>query len=213
MSRFPARVSLLFACFGVFSAVAAEGTANGTTCDPSVTHRAGEDVSLSCMLDCVPSCVWEKRELNRREWTRVRNTDNSSTADLHLGSMTSTHVAVYRCRVNHSVSCDVRLRLQNSLEPIWKMIAIDESTKNLILITEGILLLLCVVVPGSLLIHKKSKVSARERMKQKQMDNNNVYEGLNLDDMSVYEDITRGQQCMYQDVGMYRECGFQLETP
>ncbi|KAA0703296.1 B-cell antigen receptor complex-associated protein alpha chain [Triplophysa tibetana] len=74
--------------------------------------------------------------------------------------------------------------------PMHKTFDLSESAKNSIIIAEGVLLLLCVLIPGTMLLCK----------------------GLNLDDCnSIYHQIQRSHvQGPYQDVA----CGeIQLEKP
>nr|XP_044990466.1 B-cell antigen receptor complex-associated protein alpha chain isoform X2 [Jaculus jaculus] len=89
-----------------------------------------------------------------------------------------------------------------------------EGTKNRIITAEGIILLFCAVVPGTLLLfrkrwqHEKFGVDMRD-----DYEDENLYEGLNLDDCSMYEDISRGLQGTYQDVGSLHVGDVQLEKP
>ncbi|KAF6076873.1 CD79a molecule [Phyllostomus discolor] len=89
-----------------------------------------------------------------------------------------------------------------------------EGTKNNIITAEGIILLFCAVVPGTLLLFRKRwqnmkfGVDARD-----DYEDENLYEGLNLDDCSMYEDISRGLQGTYQDVGSLHIGDVQLEKP
>ncbi|KAA0701380.1 B-cell antigen receptor complex-associated protein alpha chain [Triplophysa tibetana] len=94
--------------------------------------------------------------------------------------------------------------------PMHKTFDLSESAKNSIIIAEGVLLLLCVLIPGTMLLCKSKRLNELERKKDREEDN--IYEGLNLDDCnSIYHQIQRSHvQGPYQDVA----CGeIQLEKP
>ncbi|XP_035278792.1 B-cell antigen receptor complex-associated protein alpha chain [Anguilla anguilla] len=95
-----------------------------------------------------------------------------------------------------------------------KILNISESAKNRIILTEAILLLLCVLVPGIPLLFKKKKLNELEKKKNTE-EEENIYEGLNLDDFtSTYHQIQRSQVCSpYQDVDNVQGEDFQLEKP
>nr|XP_020726786.1 B-cell antigen receptor complex-associated protein alpha chain isoform X3 [Odocoileus virginianus texanus] len=89
-----------------------------------------------------------------------------------------------------------------------------EGTKNNIITAEGIILLVCAVVPGTLLLFRKRWQNMKFGADiQDDYEDENLYEGLNLDDCSMYEDISRGLQGTYQDVGSLHIGDVQLEKP
>ncbi|XP_051018540.1 B-cell antigen receptor complex-associated protein alpha chain isoform X2 [Acomys russatus] len=89
-----------------------------------------------------------------------------------------------------------------------------EGTKNRIITAEGIILLFCAVVPGTLLLFRKRWQNEKFGMGlPDDYEDENLYEGLNLDDCSMYEDISRGLQGTYQDVGSLHIGDVQLEKP
>nr|XP_030729945.1 B-cell antigen receptor complex-associated protein alpha chain isoform X1 [Globicephala melas] len=89
-----------------------------------------------------------------------------------------------------------------------------EGTKNNIITAEGIILLICAVVPGTLLLFRKRWQNMKFGADvQDDYEDENLYEGLNLDDCSMYEDISRGLQGTYQDVGSLHIGDVQLEKP
>ncbi|XP_004710415.1 B-cell antigen receptor complex-associated protein alpha chain isoform X2 [Echinops telfairi] len=89
-----------------------------------------------------------------------------------------------------------------------------EGTKNRIITAEGIILLFCAVVPGTLLLFRKRWQNEKFRMDaQDDYEDENLYEGLNIEDCSMYEDISRGLQGTYQDVGSLQVGDVQLEKP
>ncbi|XP_049901924.1 B-cell antigen receptor complex-associated protein alpha chain [Epinephelus moara] len=97
-----------------------------------------------------------------------------------------------------------------------KTINIEESTKNKILMAEGVLLLLCVLVPSCTLLFKSKSLNQLEKKKAKK-EEENIYQGLNLDECwSTYDQIERSQaHGPYQDVGNVKEEEeqIQLEKP
>nr|KAF6289844.1 CD79a molecule [Pipistrellus kuhlii] len=89
-----------------------------------------------------------------------------------------------------------------------------EDTKNNIITAEGIILLFCAVVPGTLLLFRKRWQNLKFGLDPRDdYEDENLYEGLNLDDCSMYEDISRGLQGTYQDVGSLHIGDVQLEKP
>ncbi|XP_038566910.1 B-cell antigen receptor complex-associated protein alpha chain [Micropterus salmoides] len=101
-------------------------------------------------------------------------------------------------------------------EPLEKTISLRESTKNKILTAEGILLLLCVIVPSASLIFQSKRLSELEKKKVTK-EEENIYQGLNLDDCcTTYDQIERSQaHGPYQDVCniIEEEEEIQLEKP
>ncbi|KAF6287697.1 CD79a molecule [Rhinolophus ferrumequinum] len=91
---------------------------------------------------------------------------------------------------------------------------LGEGTKNNIITAEGIILLFCAVVPGTLLLFRKRWQNVKFGVDARDdYEDENLYEGLNLDDCSMYEDISRGLQGTYQDVGSLHIGDVQLEKP
>ncbi|EDL36767.1 mCG8285, partial [Mus musculus] len=89
-----------------------------------------------------------------------------------------------------------------------------EGTKNRIITAEGIILLFCAMVPGTLLLFRKRWQNEKFGVDMPDdYEDENLYEGLNLDDCSNYEDISRGLQGTYQDVGNLHIGDAQLEKP
>ncbi|KAM6935537.1 B-cell antigen receptor complex-associated protein alpha chain [Lycodopsis pacificus] len=101
-------------------------------------------------------------------------------------------------------------------QPMKKTLNLSESTKNRILTAEGVLLLLCVLMPSVTLLFKSKRLHELEKKKAKK-EEENIYQGLNLDDCSsAYDQIERSQaHGQYQDVGNIKdeEEQIQLEKP
>ncbi|XP_017271004.1 B-cell antigen receptor complex-associated protein alpha chain [Kryptolebias marmoratus] len=122
---------------------------------------------------------------------------------------------LYRCFLNSSKTVTHGTFLQ-AYKVMEKTINLSESTKNTILTIEGILLLLCVIVPSATLLFKSKGLKELE-MKKVKTEEENIYQGLNLDDCcTTYDQIERSQvQGQYQDVGsgMEEREEIQLEKP
>ncbi|EDL24307.1 mCG7279, isoform CRA_a [Mus musculus] len=101
------------------------------------------------------------------------------------------------------------------LDPVPRpFLDMGEGTKNRIITAEGIILLFCAVVPGTLLLFRKRWQNEKFGVDMPDdYEDENLYEGLNLDDCSMYEDISRGLQGTYQDVGNLHIGDAQLEKP
>ncbi|KAM8870467.1 B-cell antigen receptor complex-associated protein alpha chain [Spinachia spinachia] len=123
----------------------------------------------------------------------------------------------YRCRLNAGdpkvVSHGTYLQVY---KPMEKTINVSESTKNTILTVEGVLLLICVLVPSANLLRQSRRLHELEKKKALK-EEENIYQGLNLDECwSAYDQIERCQaHGPYQDVGNIREEEeeMQLEKP
>ncbi|XP_007553816.1 B-cell antigen receptor complex-associated protein alpha chain [Poecilia latipinna] len=119
---------------------------------------------------------------------------------LILKNVKLTDTGMYQCHFNNTKVYSHGTYLQ-VFKPIEKTINLSESTKNKILTAEGVLLLLCVVIPSASLLFKSKKQNKLEMKKMKQ-EEENIYQGLNLEDCcSTYDQIERSQgQSQYQDV-------------
>ncbi|XP_072326301.1 B-cell antigen receptor complex-associated protein alpha chain isoform X2 [Scyliorhinus torazame] len=174
--------------------------------NPSMRAEMGRPFKLECDLSTKEAVIWKMRPYNASAW-KTLNSEN-----IVFQEVKEEHLGIYRCQhiATNSSSCDIGFRVYRSSQ---KFFNIRESVKNIILMVEGILLLILVVIPGSILLREKSQKSLKERIQRYKEENENLYEGLNQADQSTYEDITRGQQCMYQDVANYRLSDCQLEQP
>ncbi|XP_067831343.1 B-cell antigen receptor complex-associated protein alpha chain-like isoform X2 [Heptranchias perlo] len=177
--------------------------------EPSVRAEIGKPFQLPCRLEPGEGVVWEKRSYNNSTWRPL----NSTGGQLTLQKVEVSDVGIYRCRNarTNDISCDIGVRVYSKQYP--KLFDIEDSMKNIILMVEGILLIVCVMIPGTILLREKSQKSLREKIQRYKEENENLYEGLNQADQSTYEDITRGQQCMYEDVANCRLSDSQLEQP
>ncbi|KAM9851648.1 B-cell antigen receptor complex-associated protein alpha chain [Aulostomus maculatus] len=136
---------------------------------------------------------------------------------LTLSSVQLNDSGLYRCLLNNTVSfLFTHGTYLQVYKPLEKTINLSEKTKNQILIAEGILLLLFVLVPSTMLLLKSKQLKELDKKKAKR-EEENIYQGLNLDDCcTTYDRI----ECFkgpgpYEDVGysMEEEEEIQLEKP
>ncbi|XP_075965584.1 B-cell antigen receptor complex-associated protein alpha chain [Anarhichas minor] len=148
-----------------------------------------------------------------------RVTEGNIVSDILCGILTFNPVELhntgfYQCLLKENVfSHGTYLQVY---QPMKKTINLSESTKNRILTAEGVLLLLCVLMPSLTLLCKSKRLNQLEKKKVKK-EEENIYQGLNLDDCSsAYDRIERSQgHGQYQDVGNIKEEEeqIQLEKP
>ncbi|EPY88262.1 hypothetical protein CB1_000185024 [Camelus ferus] len=185
------------------------GSRKGPQIDTSGTERSGQNRWTG------PGCqaLWV-------DWgppsVTIDPSNLGSKGELIIQQVNKSHKGIYRCEVtegqNVQRSCGTYLRVREPLpRPFLNM---GEGTKNNIITAEGIILLICAVVPGTLLLFRKRWQNMKFGADiQDDYEDENLYEGLNLDDCSMYEDISRGLQGTYQDVGSLHIGDVQLEKP
>lgn len=128
-------------------------------------------------------------------------------------SVSVNDMGLYQCKLKHGLltffSHGTFLQIYLPLE---KTLNLSEGVKNSIITVEGVLLLMCVLIPGTMLLCKSKKVNKLDRKTEREEEN--IYEGLNLDDCnSAYHQIQRSiQQGPYEDVACCEE-DIQLEKP
>ncbi|XP_063293178.1 B-cell antigen receptor complex-associated protein alpha chain [Pelobates fuscus] len=194
----------------------------------SVSVTAGDDVELWCKFQKSPyvnhdvswfrykrcengsTCINVKEKMNYTDRMKIEMT----TQSLIIKHTELNDKALYMCTVtaNNKTyrSCGTYLRVRES-DPYF-FLNFGEATKNRLITAEGVLLLLCAVIPGTFLLYKKRWENLKT-LNMKNPEGENLYEGLNLDECSMYEDISRGLQATYEDVGMMRASDIQLEKP
>ncbi|XP_023265118.1 B-cell antigen receptor complex-associated protein alpha chain [Seriola lalandi dorsalis] len=147
--------------------------------------------------------------------TRLDKADKELCYVLTFDSVQLNDTGMYQCVLNYSNHFSPGTYLQ-VYKRLKKTINLRESTKNKILTAEGVLLLLCVVLPSTTLLFKSKKLHELEKKKMKK-EEENIYQGLNLDDCcTTYDQIERSQaHGPYQDVCniIEEEEEFQLEKP
>ncbi|XP_065116808.1 B-cell antigen receptor complex-associated protein alpha chain [Paramisgurnus dabryanus] len=135
--------------------------------------------------------------------------------ELTLQNVQIEDSGLYQCYLNlttHRFAIFTHGTFLHVYKPLQKTLNLSESVKNSIITAEGVLLLLCVLIPGTMLLCKSKRLKELDRKKGREEEN--IYEGLNLDDCnSTYHQIQRSHvQGPYQDVA---NCGndIQLEKP
>ncbi|XP_022053731.1 B-cell antigen receptor complex-associated protein alpha chain [Acanthochromis polyacanthus] len=193
---------------------------------PYLEVRHPSSAELKCCYKGAPQdLIWIRRVKPTRHTTAVETVIASKSVregdpDVCCGTLKVTLVqlndsGLYQCYLN-----DTKLFTHGTYlhvyEPLDKTIDFDESTKNTILTVEGILLLMCVLVPSAILLFKSKTLHTLEKKKMKK-EEENIYQGLNLDDCcTTYDQIERSQaQGPYQDVANILGEGdeVQLEKP
>ncbi|XP_066229741.1 B-cell antigen receptor complex-associated protein alpha chain [Saccopteryx leptura] len=192
---------------------------------PSVTVNVGDKARLLCLHN---NDTGHHHHFNITWWRVLQVNDTwlwsyqshgrgqGLQGEMTISSVNKTHSGLYRCHItinnNTLYSCGTYLRVR---EPTPRpFLDMGEGTKNNIITAEGIILLFCAVVPGTLLLFRKRWQNVKFGVDTRDdYEDENLYEGLNLDDCSMYEDISRGLQGTYQDVGSLHIGDVQLEKP
>ncbi|XP_059941084.1 B-cell antigen receptor complex-associated protein alpha chain isoform X1 [Mesoplodon densirostris] len=184
---------------------------------PSVTVSIGDNVRLLCRHNgSNPNITWWRILQGNSTWPPMKLSGPGPKGELIIQQVNKSHRGMYMCQVKEGqkvqCSCGTYLRVREPLpRPFLDM---GEGTKNNIITAEGIILLICAVVPGTLLLFRKRWQNMKFGADvQDDYEDENLYEGLNLDDCSMYEDISRGLQGTYQDVGSLHIGDVQLEKP
>ncbi|XP_063798455.1 B-cell antigen receptor complex-associated protein alpha chain isoform X3 [Pseudophryne corroboree] len=140
--------------------------------------------------------------------------DYAQMKELKLSNIQKSDRGLYKCKVTVKGktynSCGTYLRVKEP--PFFIFFNIAEATKNRVITAEGVILLLCAVIPGTFLLYRK-RLENINSLSLKDAEGENIYEGLNLEDCSMYEDISRGLQATYEDVGTMRALATELEKP
>ncbi|XP_062841824.1 B-cell antigen receptor complex-associated protein alpha chain [Trichomycterus rosablanca] len=184
-----------------------------------VSHTATVRCCYSCK-QCKPGMKWfltvstNKTFINdTKRMTQTGDEKNNEMCNnLKLENVTLNDTGLYQCsltQAGHIVFTPGTFL--HVYEPMRKTLNISESAKNSIITAEGVLLLICVVLPGTLLLCKSKGINELNKIKGKEEEN--IYEGLNLDECnSTYHQIQCSQQGPYQDVMNSGE-DIQLEKP
>ncbi|XP_064557240.1 B-cell antigen receptor complex-associated protein alpha chain [Zonotrichia leucophrys gambelii] len=161
------------------------------------------------------SCTWPQ-EVPAEGGGRQVSLVKPGVSRLSFAHLRHNHSGLYFCRVWRGAaaaqSCGTFVRVLEAVpEPLLDL---TDATKNRILTAQGVLLLLCAAGPGLLLLFRKRWANERLLQPKKiSLEEENLYEGLNLDECSMYEDISRGVQPTYQDVGTPPAPDSLLEKP
>nr|QPF15780.1 Cd79a protein [Ceratias holboelli] len=134
--------------------------------------------------------------------TGDRRESDAICRTLSLPSVQLNDSGLYQCFLK---SNDIRLFSHGTYmqvyKPLEKTINLSEDTKNKILTAEGILLLLCVLLPATSLLYQSKRLNEVKR-KKVMKEEENIYQGLHLDDScATYDQIEHSQaHGLYQDV-------------
>uniref|UniRef100_A0A3B5MPZ2 CD79a molecule, immunoglobulin-associated alpha n=1 Tax=Xiphophorus couchianus TaxID=32473 RepID=A0A3B5MPZ2_9TELE len=189
------------------------GTLNGLHKGPDrpfLRVKIFERAELECCYkNAVNNGIWVKRlssgqtepvNLSEEVFQNYSKSNGKQCGFLTLTNAKLNDTGMYQCHFINTTVYTHGTYLQ-VFKPIEKTISLSESTKNKILTAEGVLLLLCVVIPSASLLFKSKKQNRLEMKKMKQ-EEENIYQGLNLEDCcTTYDQIERSQtQSQYQDV-------------
>uniref|UniRef100_A0A8B9H3Y8 CD79a molecule, immunoglobulin-associated alpha n=1 Tax=Astyanax mexicanus TaxID=7994 RepID=A0A8B9H3Y8_ASTMX len=174
--------------------------------------------TLTVMITHNDSVVMNVNQTDKRMHVVPESENNQGVkcSSLQIQNVSVKDRGLYRCALHHtnsSFSVHTPGTFLQVFEPMEKVLDISESWKNSIITAEGVLLLLCVLIPGTMLIFKSKGLHELERRKGKEEEN--IYEGLNLDDCnSTYHQIQRSQvQGPYHDVSNAVEEDIEFEKP
>ncbi|MBN3313776.1 CD79A protein, partial [Atractosteus spatula] len=152
--------------------------------------------------------------------TRTEEKKGSWTCvTLTIRQATENDTQLYRCALQDNTSSTpllspgTYLKIYNTSE---KVINLSERTKNHLIVLQAVILMLCVLLPGTALLCKAKQQSEKslDFKKKRREEEENIYEGLNLDECSMYHDISRSKvHGPYEDVANLRGSDIQLEKP
>uniref|UniRef100_A0A3Q2E748 CD79a molecule, immunoglobulin-associated alpha n=1 Tax=Cyprinodon variegatus TaxID=28743 RepID=A0A3Q2E748_CYPVA len=184
---------------------------------PSEIAKEFETAKLKCCYQSESKDVfWVKSDassqnarvpLNERVFQNNTESEGIQCSRLTLKRARMTDTGFYQCSLYEGkvMTHGTYLRISSEYGTGWVRVHItinlSESTKNKILTVEGVLLLLCVIIPSASLLLQSQSLHRLEMKKMKQ-EEENIYQGLNLDDCcTTYDQIERSQsQGQYQDV-------------
>ncbi|XP_017559467.1 B-cell antigen receptor complex-associated protein alpha chain [Pygocentrus nattereri] len=197
---------------------------------PSLRIPVREKATIHCCYRGTPNeVIWYHRVMisyNESAFNPVREDEERKIknyiqekvkcSSLELNNVKKINSGLYWCLLNHTdpfYSLNTPGTFLQVFEPIRKTLNINETTKNSIITIQGVFLLFCVLIPGTMLLCKSRGLHELEKRKGKEEEN--IYEGLNLDDCtSTYHQIQRSQvQGPYQDVVNTVEEDIPLEKP
>ncbi|CAL9705187.1 unnamed protein product [Knipowitschia caucasica] len=189
---------------------------------PSVKVEVSHPVALECCFNSSgnENFLWIKSSRLHLQKLTFYTTLHNATTDrrdmgqgrhcgiLIISAATLNASGFYRCFLSASEVFTHGTYLQ-VYKPLEKTIQLSESVKNGILTAEGVLLLLCVLLPSVTLLFKSKRLNELEKKKVKK---ENIYQGLDLDHCAAYDQIVHQQERgPYEDVGNNED--IQLEQP
>ncbi|KAF7691885.1 B-cell antigen receptor complex-associated protein alpha chain [Silurus meridionalis] len=226
-----ARVVFLFCLLATAARAASPSKSCKNGFDPPSIRRAIlQDASMKCCYTCdiEEEVIWAQTLIispnnslimglnltNKRFETNQEKKPNMHCSNLIIKNIALHDAGLYQCILTQSNnSFFTPGTFLQVYKPVQMILNINERTKNSIITAQGVLLLLVVLIPGTMLICKSKGLQELEKKKSKEEEN--IYEGLNLDDCnSTYHQIQRSLvQGPYQDVCNNDEDDIQLEKP
>ncbi|KAG8507027.1 B-cell antigen receptor complex-associated protein alpha chain, partial [Galemys pyrenaicus] len=154
---------------------------------PSVTVSLGEKVHLQCTHRSNNGksnhlkVTWWHSHISNFSWPPTSMENHTFGHELIIQQVNESHRGLYRCQVEEGnqtqKSCGTYLRVRQP--PPRPFLDMGEGTKNNIITAEGIILLICAVVPGMLLLFRK-----RWQNLKFEVDTRDDYEDENLYEVS-----------------------------
>ncbi|XP_058876870.1 B-cell antigen receptor complex-associated protein alpha chain isoform X1 [Acipenser ruthenus] len=158
--------------------------------------------------------------INMTDSDFVTVASNETASTLKMRDLKRNDSGLYQCVLREGAdqqfSHGTYLRVIRPAPP--RLLNMSEGAKNKLITAQGIILLLCVLLPGTVLLYQTKQRNMRSyEMKYNKEEEENIYEGLNPEDFSLYHDLTHTTvRSPYQDVGsMGSMQGYdtQLEKP
>ncbi|XP_041082152.1 B-cell antigen receptor complex-associated protein alpha chain-like [Polyodon spathula] len=195
----------------------------------SHTAVLGETVTLTCFVhptvgknDLAWVKLWKPpgnhtKMVNVTESKMVTILPNVNFSTLKMWDVKRSDSGLYKCILRNGAkkqfSHGTYLRVIRPTPP--KLLNMSEGAKNKLITAQGVLLLLCVLLPGTVLLYQTKQRNMRNyEMKYNKEEEENIYEGLNPEDLSLYHDLTHTRvRSPYQDVGSLRSYDTPLKKP
>ncbi|XP_056399755.1 B-cell antigen receptor complex-associated protein alpha chain isoform X2 [Hyla sarda] len=127
----------------------------------SISVSLGEDVTIPCNFHKKPNedvtVFWFRDGISNETYRMVEL--ESNTQNLTIANVNKTDRGFYQCRVNvgnrNHLSCGTYLRVKGP--PLYLFFNVSEATKNRLITAEGIILLLCAIIPGTFLLYRRCR--------------------------------------------------------
>ncbi|XP_059811671.1 B-cell antigen receptor complex-associated protein beta chain [Hypanus sabinus] len=159
----------------------------------SVPYRAvikGNNVTLHCIFENMTAdnnrgIKWYK---NGNPPTELKNTlNNNREAWLRISNAKKLHSGIYYCSFQKEIvkpQCAAEVNVQMKSIDVKKLKSAD-TMKDLLILIQGILLFLCLTLPGMLFFGKNNQ----RKKKDDEAETYHMYEGLEVMQTAMYEDI------------------------
>ncbi|XP_069760964.1 B-cell antigen receptor complex-associated protein beta chain [Narcine bancroftii] len=159
----------------------------------SVPYRAvtkGNNATLRCVFENLPTSnkltiKWYKHGENPIQLASVISFKHE--ASLIILNARKLHSGIYYCslQTDHGVTshCAAELNVQPKATEL-KSLKTSNMMKDTLILIQGILLILCLILPGMLFLSKN-----KQKKKNDDMETYHMYEGLEVMQTAMYEDI------------------------